>query len=51
MRIVKSLGLSCFAVVAFAGYLAAKQSATMKVKRDEIGGVVSSAHGARPVCG
>jgi hypothetical protein len=46
MRIVKSLGLSCFAVVAFAGYLAGKQSATVKVKSDEIGGVVSSGNGA-----
>src|SRR5690349_11634229 len=45
MRILKSLNFSCFAVVAFAGCLAAKQSATVKVESDEIGGVVSSAHG------
>src|SRR6185437_4468075 len=42
----KFLGFSCFAAVAFAGHLAAKQNATVEVKNDEIGGVVSSSGGA-----
>ena len=46
MQTAKFLGFSCFAAVAFAGHLAAKQNATVEVKNDEIGGVVSSSGGA-----
>ena len=45
MRIAEFVFLSHFAAVAFAGSLAAQQNATVKVKSDEIGGVVSSANG------
>ena len=46
---MRTAGFLCFSgvvAVAIAGYLAAQSNATVKVKSDEIGGVVSSANGA-----
>jgi hypothetical protein len=45
---MRTAGLLCFSsvmAVGIAGYLAAQQNATGKIKSDEIGGVVSSANG------
>jgi hypothetical protein len=46
---MRTAGFLCFSgvvAVTIAGYLAAQQNTTVKVKGDEIGGVVSSANGA-----
>ncbi len=45
MRTVEFLGFCCFAMT-FAGHTAAQQNAAVKVKNNEIGGVVSSTNGA-----
>ncbi len=45
MRAAVVLSSSTVVAIAIAGYLAAQQSAAVKVKSDEIGGVVSSASG------
>jgi hypothetical protein len=46
MRNSEFLVFSSFIAVAFAGYVTAQQNATVQVKSDEIGGLVSSANGA-----
>jgi hypothetical protein len=46
MRTAELLFFSFFVALVFAGPRAAEQSSMVQVKRDEIGGVVSSAHGA-----
>src|SRR5581483_6786939 len=45
MRTTRFLFFSCFAATMFAGCLAAQQKREVRVESDEIGGVVSSAHG------
>jgi hypothetical protein len=45
MRTAGSLCLSIVAAATISGCLAAQQKGTVKVKSDEIGGMVSSAHG------
>ncbi len=45
---MRTAGFLCFSgvmAIGIAGYLAAQQNATVKIKSDEIGGVVSSANG------